>query len=359
MIVGVSGYGATGASAVVALIMECKDIQSYKYGMEFQLLQEPDGILDLHHYIVEDQRRLSSHIIIKRFMNNMDNFGGRLLRKETDTFFYTLCEDYLKSLNSIEWKGKSDFDTPDVRSFLYKKKYHSFTKIITKIGRIVKSDFTWPPCYNRYYASMTEEQFAKATNIFLTRLLKSSGFNMNCTILLEQLFPPNEPTAGMQFFEDCRCIVVERDPRDLFIITNHLMSHKAVFMPNNGNVDDFIKYYKGLHAKTSKDSRVKYIQYEDLIYDYDNSARDLLGWLGLTMEKERTIFIPEESVNNTCLYYNYPELKEDIEKIEYELKEYLYPFEIKEKGKEFKRDIRKAFVKKSGDTKTRIKKLNR
>ena len=349
MIINVSGYGATGASAVIALIMECKDIKSYNYGTEFQVLQEPDGILDLQHYIVEDQRRLSSNFAIQRFKNNIKKFGGRDLQKETSPFFKNISKDYIESLISVEWMGKSGFDTADVSGFLYRDCFKCVNKIVSYIGRKINPLFIWPPCYKKYYSYMNNEQFIGLTKKYLEHILKLSGFDLLDMILLEQVFPPNDPTRGMEFFSDCISIVVDRDPRDLYILTNHLMRHKSLFMPCNGDIDGFIKYYKGLHQRIETDHRVKYVQYEDFVYDYENSKQNLLDWIGITMEKERTLFIPEDSINNTFLFPNYPELSDEIHKIESELSQYLYPFEEKGKGKTINRDISKAFIIKPGD----------
>ena len=58
MIIGVTGYGGSGASACIALIKEFDNVQFYRDSTEFQILQQPDGITDLRYNLVESRRRI-------------------------------------------------------------------------------------------------------------------------------------------------------------------------------------------------------------------------------------------------------------------------------------------------------------
>ena len=350
MIIGVSGYGATGASAVLGLIEECDNIQSYRYGSEFQILQQPDGILDLHHYIVEDGRRLSISTAISRYKKNLNNTVYRNMQKVTNNNFYSLSKNYINSLIQISWKGRSEYETVDQQHFIDHSKFRMIRGGIYKIINKISPKFPWPPNTERYFSSVDENNFNIITKKYLKDILSSSGFDLKGNILLEQLFPPTNPAKGMEYFDDAVSIIVERDPRDLYVLTNYLMPHLSRFMPNSGNVNSFICYYKGLHRRKSMDSRVRYVQYEDFIYKYEEITKELLDWLGLKNKMKRTIFIPEQSINNTCLYKNYPELESKIRQIEENLTEYLYPFDELNSQHVYKRDINSAFVLKPGDT---------
>lgn len=354
MIVGVSGYGATGASAVLGLIEECENIQSYRYGAEFQILQQPDGVFDLYHYIVEDGRRLSISTAISRYKKNLNNIVYRNMQKLTGNNFYFLSERYINSLIQASWKGRSEYETVDQQHFIDHAKFRIIRSVIYRILNKISPGFPWPPNTDRYYSSLDENEFNAITKKYLKDILSSSGFDLEGNILLEQLFPPTDPTKGMEYFDNAVSIVVERDPRDLYILTNHLMPHLSRFMPNNGDVNSFIYYYEGLHKKKVTDSRVRYVQYEDLIYKYDEITEELLNWLGLENKRKRTIFVPEQSINNTCLYKNYPELEHEIRLIEENFSNYLYPFDELDSQHTYNRDINNAFVLKPGDTTIKI-----
>ena len=71
MIIGVTGYGVTGASAFIDLICEFEDVQHYDPHIELQLLQRPDSIRDLRFNLVESRRRLNISTSISRFVNHI------------------------------------------------------------------------------------------------------------------------------------------------------------------------------------------------------------------------------------------------------------------------------------------------
>lgn len=327
MIISVSGYGATGASAVLGVIEECEGIQSYSYGTEFQLFQQPDGILDLYHYLVEDGRRLSVSTAISRYRRDIKSNRGRGLQKETGNKLDMLSYQFIDDLTKTTWKGRSGYEAADLRHFLDIPLFRRMNNVIRRFGNKFNTNFIWPPDSKRYYSFFTKDEFISITQNYIYQIFKESGFDTSGTILLEQLFPPNSPLSGMDFFDDVLAIVVERDPRDLYVLTNFLMPQLSRFMPNTGDVNAFITYYKGLHGSMTTDPRVRYVNYEEFVYSYDKAAEDLLHWLKLKTVKPRTLFIPEQSINNTLLFRNYPNLKKDISVIEYELSEYLFPFE--------------------------------
>lgn len=328
MIIGVSGYGKTGATTITRLIKECQDVQSFHYGAEFQLLQQPDGILDLFHYIVEDQRKISSNTAIKRFQRVLKSYKNRPAQKRTNGKLVEYGEKYINHIIQVSWKGFCSIESSDVRAGIDKSSLRRLNNIIKRIGKKINYDFVWPPNNVRYYSGISEDEFIKLTKDYLSSVFEASHFELDKPILLEQLFPEAHPNMGMVFFDNARSIVVERDPRDLYIVTNHLMPHVTRYMPNSGNVNDFITYYKGIHKKRIIDDNVKYVQYEDFIYQYDKSKEELLAWLQLKSIESRKLFIPEESINTTCLFTHYPGLKHDIDIIEKELPEYLFHFEL-------------------------------
>ena len=344
MIISVSGTGATGASAVVGLLEAC-NIQSYKYTVEFQLLIEPDGILDLYHFLVEDTRRLSCSTAIGRFRDNIYSSRNRSIAKATNNEFYKISEDYIDSITQISWMGRSGMDPVDQQAFLDSSKFRLFNIAIRKFLRLFNPKQVWPPYKERYFSILDDIEFKAKTQDYIKKLFLVSGFDLNKPILLEQLFPTTDPLEGSEFFDDdVRSVVVERDPRDLFIHTNFFSRQNCGFMPNSGNVNDFIIYYKDLHRNRVEDSRVKYVQFEDLIFKYEDTSKELMDWLGLEECGGKSHFDPRKSINNTKMFVNYPELAKDIEIIETELSDYLYPFEEMEMQIDFKRGQCKPFT---------------
>ena len=327
MIIGITGYGGTGASAYIDLLKEYSDVQSYASAMEFQLLQQPDGILDLYFNLVSSRRRLSSNTAITRFKRNMSNPRNLHILKSTNGKASRLTDEYINELIQVSWRGYSLYDPNDIRAKGDNAQLQTFNRIIRKILSKVNRNWHWPIHRDRFFSILDEGAFVEKTHDYLTDILTASGFDMNKPILLEQVFNTSNPADGMVFFDDPYSIVVDRDPRDVFILTNFVLKRLSGYMPHGGNVKDFVKYFRALHTEQSRDPRVRYVRYEDLIYHYEETASQLCQWLGLQHVKKGEFFKPEYSINNTQMYLKYPDQAESIAYIEREMADLLYPFD--------------------------------
>ena len=92
--------------------------------------------------------------------------------------------------------------------------------------------------------------------------------------MVDQIVPPTNLKRYLRYFNDIRVFVVDRDPRDILYLKN--MWQDGV-IPNN--VEDFCKWFKytRAHRKTESfdDKRVCFIQFEDMVYKYDETAKKL------------------------------------------------------------------------------------
>ena len=326
MIIGVTGYGATGASAYIDLIKEFESVQSYESSMEFQLLQETDGILDLKYNIVDMHRRVNINSVLVRYKNNIHNQRNRKMQIFTRGQYENLAVNYFNSLTDVTWKGTSSYDPQDVRPYYDKGALRYFNAGIRRILRAVKSKKIWPPKKDRNYSSLDEQEFNCVTAQFLQEVFKASGFDLEKPILVEQIFNTSNPLIGMEFFDDARAIIVDRDPRDVYALANYYYPQICSFMPNDRDVEKFIKYYRSIHSKRINDPRVKYVRYEDLVYRYDDTTEEISTWLGLEHVNKGTFFKPEYSINNTQVYLKY-NIPEAVKKIEEGLPDMLFDFD--------------------------------
>lgn len=350
MVIGVTGYGATGASACMDLLKEFQDVQYYDPHMEFQLLQWPDGITDLRYNLVESRRRISINSSIIRFIKRFEYQRSQAMIQRTHGQYIPLSWKYVDSLVQVKWLGKSAFDPQDLLSKYEDYKYRHLRSLLMRIAIFFKPDSTWPPYRTRYYTSLSERDFVDKTKDYLNQIFTASGFDLNKPIILEQLFCLERPTEGGEYFDDFRTIIVDRDPRDVYAMTNGYLSGQLTsFMPWRRDVDGYITYFRGLHRTVSKDSRVFYLQYEDLIYRYESTVKKLEEFLGIKHVSPKSIFRPEWSINNTQTYKQYPQLADEIKVIEDKLKDYLYPFEELDSCLPFEPEKTGVFVDRPGD----------
>ena len=318
MIIGVTGYGATGASAYIDLIKEFEEIQSFGAAVEFQVIQETDGISDLKYHLVTNGHRLRTNAAITRYIRNLDNPRVSNIVKYSNKKYKKLALEYINELIQLSWVGRSSFDPIDFRPRIDRLATRKIIRLVNGVLNRINGKWGIPPFKRRYLAFLTEEEFEECTKRFLNRLFESCGFDLCKPILVEQIFNTKNPLEGTEYFGDFRSIVVERDPRDVFVLSNYILRRHCRFMPHDGNVENFVQYYKLSHAGRVENPYVKYFQYEDLIFNYNEVCDQMEKWLGIRHE---------HSFSNTQVYLSYPELSDKIKYIEENLSEYLYPFD--------------------------------
>lgn len=74
-IVSVSGFCATGSSAIFDLLLEFSNTESFPY--EFRLLKDPDGIIDLYNSLFDRWDDLNVDIALRRFDKYVEVLGRK------------------------------------------------------------------------------------------------------------------------------------------------------------------------------------------------------------------------------------------------------------------------------------------
>ena len=75
--------------------------------------------------------------------------------------------------------------------------------------------------------------------------------------------------------------------------------------------------------------QIKFVQFEDLVYKYDDTTNDLREWLGLDETQHSSklkFFNPSISIHNTQVWKQFSHKIKEKEFIERKLSEYLYDF---------------------------------
>ena len=349
MIIGSCGYGATGSSVLTDLLREYDDIQVYD-NFEFVIAYRVDGLQDLEYHLMKQYAKNSTgDYAIKRFLYAAKCYMTPAINKPcSGKKFYEISENFINNILQVSYKG---VDTADMLSGNIMKNILAFAskkvfmpKVIEKVTK--KTSYIWP-CRTMYY-SVEPENFYEEAKKYINNILEAMGVDLSRPVCLDQPFEGNAPQQSFPFFDDPYAVVIDRDPRDLYLAGRYTRDPNFKFTPKK-NVDDFIIYYKNLRKNQKNDNqRILRVNFEDLIYCYEDSIKKIEEFLNLGEHiREKQIFDPEKSINNTQLIRLHPEDKNEINKIEKELKEFLYPFEdyknIEFKGKPFDGAARKAF----------------
>ena len=326
-IVSISGFGNTGASAVVDFLKQIDGLKVFDK-FEFQLLHQPDGINDLKYHLTKNKERVSSNVAIKRFVRLLKKSRGskkikRILGKDYKKWY----SDFLLDLIDVTWKGESSsFDPVDISN----KPQGSFASLFYRIDRLFKrinKSFHLFRHQQKYFSLLTEEEFDVITKKHLKILFKKLNL-CGDNVVVDMLFSSTNPLQGSEFFDaEVKSIVVVRDPRDVYV-TSKLHPDDSRFMPND-TVEHFCIYYKKIRDTLLEMNNVLILKYEDLIYQYAEIKKTILSFLKVNEDRminEMEFFDPTYSVkftNGTELYKIHAE---DVEYIACNLQKYLYDF---------------------------------
>lgn len=320
------GYHYTGSGVIDDLLRECDNVFQGLYEAEMKILFEPDGIADLEYHLVDNPTRLSSSLAIKRFMAYAER-NSRQFRKVVGSDWDELARKYAESLALIKYNGYRNSDvsffTPAQKTTLLF--WRVGNKIFPKMVRKPK-DSNLVPSALTYYSRLDEESFLNKTKAFVEELCKRANVTDKEYILLDQFVEASNPSKYLRYVSDMKVIVVDRDPRDLYISR---VSKNDRVLPNNPY--DFCLYYKKIRQiQGSIDlSSCLYLHFEDMIYNYDEYVKKVLDFVGISKEHHvapKHYFDPSVSIKNTQLWRNNDNYSEAISIIEKELPEYLYKY---------------------------------
>ena len=331
-IITCASYYGTGSSAVTDYLSEFDSV--YSLGdYEFRFLHDTDGIADLEYHLIWNHNRHNSGHAVKRFKKIVDFYTGSKLVPRYEPFFNNrwkeLAYRYIDELVDFSYKGWWQYDLLDKGLFYYYRKILLNKVYRTTIGRKSEKVLDVLPDEITYCSHPTQEQFDVATKRFVNDLLKEANPHDKPFLMVDQLLPASNLHRFWKYFDDIKVLIVERDPRDLYILEKFYWNGGVIPVDS---VDTFCKWYlyTRAHRKTEEldSDKVCLIQFEDLIYHYEDTAEKIRDWIGL--EATDHIYrlqklVPGKSKNNTRLWQRH-DIGEDLSVIERNLKEYLYDY---------------------------------
>lgn len=344
MNVAVTGYFGSGSSAVLDLLAEYSSVGSIvkdkEGGYENTTLYYPGGIFDL-----EDKLLLGNDI--HRSDEALRTFKREMLRLNNNNFgwygsFEELFEDKFKEIL------KEFID--ELKPFKINSKYYGqcekvifnplkiplqiaakilLGRTIYKWGRqfIYKSD-----CKNMVVAFPSEEEFYEAARKFVSEFMSLySEDGKEHTVFDRLLLCHNLYRIPKYFSEDFRVIRVERDIRDVYFFNKYLWKEINAGTMYPEQLDVFIDYWRRINAieKPIVDSRILTINFEDLVYKYEDTVKLIEKHCNIRPEdhiEKKTKFNPEKSIKNTQVFKLRSEWKNENLIIEKKLSKYLYEF---------------------------------
>lgn len=318
------GYHATGSGAVDDFLREFDNIESAKYGVEFRILQDPDGISDLEYNLVDNPHRLNSGFAIKRFIKlcKSEKRGyERIFGKE----WMPWVNEYVNDLTCFNYKGNWRADIriqSDFKKFIYK--IRRVINLLIPIKYRKTKYYNYFPNEITYFSNLEKKEFELKTRNNFEKLCDFLNKENKEYVVLDQAVSPQNIERYSNYIKDLKIIVVDRDPRDVYI--NDILKNNDCVLPYD--ILKFCEVYKFSRKNVNKNlNNALFINFEDMIYKYDETTKKIMDFLGLKEENHKypmKFFDPQKSKNNTRLWNKSEEYLNSSKIIEKELKDYLY-----------------------------------
>lgn len=276
----VAGYGWSGSSAVVDLLREYKGFHSAE--IEFRLVKDPKGISDLYDALIEHWDPLKSDIALKDFYW----FANHLNAKRSKFSLYA-------GLNYQLFFGKTFFESTinflhQLTLFEYTGHWWYFDFLKTRNQMAIKkflSLFRLSSNEKMLFSHVNKDDFIAIVQQYIESIFKPIWEKSSAkTIILDQAISVNDFDNQMRYFKDSKTIIVDRDPRDIYV---DLMKSGCLLgndIRKNHNVSHYIEWHKALRTRCSEialhpDALV--ISFHDLINHYEETVAKIERFLGL------------------------------------------------------------------------------
>lgn len=330
------GYMGSGSSAITDILSELNSFINLNGDFEYILMHCPDGIFDLEDKLLLGNNVIRSDEAIYRFekrinsLYNLKNFWPGMYKKRISADFLSITNDFIKSItdfkheDNVYWYFQQIPDSLSMQIKCYLERF-LFSKIRNNsIKPVLK--------YRGMRISYVERnEFYKCAQKYLFDFFKLLGIEEHNIILDQFLLPHNLFRINNYFDENLRVFVVDRDPRDVFILNKYYWLKSGVSVAYPLEVKQFCNYYRKMRQNEIQieDDRICRIHFEDLIYNYRNSIKNICNFLDISLSehaKKFHFFNPKISINNTQMYNKDNSYKAEAKIIEDELSEYMYNF---------------------------------
>lgn len=330
-IISCASYYGSGSSVITDFVSEFDNVHSFT-NEEFRFLQDPNGISDLEYNLVENFNRHNSGYALKKYKKLVDFYTGNIFNERYEKLlkgnWKKYSYEYIEKLTDFKYYGWWQYDLFDKGKFFYFRK-----RLINKLLKCT----IWRGQPERslnnmrkeitYCSHPSENKFLNLTRNYIDDLF-SSVTNKDL-VMVDQLVPPINIERYLRYFNNIQAIVVDRDPRDIFILEKYIWKDGVI----PSDVKSFCKWFLYTRSagigKGFLNINVRFVQFEDMVYKYEKTTTNLMKWLGLTETTHRekgAYFNPEISKKNTRLWEKIDVNPKDIEYIESKLSNYLYSY---------------------------------
>ena len=320
------GFTCSGSSAINNLLREYDNFCELTPNNECRFLQDPDGISDLEYNLFENRHRLNSEYAIKRYLKYTEKYDVRNFKQIFGKRWHQYNTEFINSIIVLSYNSYWHADLRDLTLF-QKFKYYYFRAIrilFSKILRISReNNKNYFPNKKMFLPIKDKNEFLNKVNIFTNKLFELLNKENKEFGVVDQLVPPRNIKRYMRYVKDLYVIVVDRDPRDVYI--EAMLKDDRAFPKD---VKQFCKIYRdNRDGKKENNKYILYLKFEDLILKYEETVDLINNFLNIKESHHLSkgkYFSVLESKKNIRLWKKYSKFSSEIKYIENNLKEFLY-----------------------------------
>ena len=332
-----TGYMGSGSSAITDLVSEFRDFKNEYKSYEYVMLHCPNGLFDLEDKLLYGNNAIRSDEAIRTFEQQMKKLYDKKFwwvgnyKKIIGPAFMNIVNNYVDEITQIKYQGYW-YTHEEVNASMFCK------LIMRRPLKVIQPKRQFNPVL-KYKDGMkisfiNPEEFYKYSKSFINRIIEEIAGEAKNIVLDQFVLPFNLHRVDKYFDDNVKVIVVERDPRDVFLLNKYIWPKINFTVPMPHDAELFVKYYKAMRnsEKPSQSSKVLRINFEDLVYNYEDTLGKVMKHLGVNSQMhidKKKRFNPELSIKNTQIFNSSPQYEEEIKIIENGLSEFLYKFPYK------------------------------
>ncbi len=331
-----TGYMGSGSSAITDLLREIQGYDCKNETFEYVLMHCPDGVFDLEDKLLFGNNAIRSDEAIHRFIECINmlydrkNYWISSYKKKISPSFQKYSKEYISKITTATFPDTYWYFQENPDTFLLQLKNY-ICRVVCKITS-EKIKLSRPLKYKSMnIAFPVAEDFYMATKRYLQRIFDDLGYRDSNLVLDQFLLPHNLYRIENYFDDNLRVIVVDRDPRDVFVLNKYKWTPDKMGIPYPLDALDFSEFYKKMrrNERFVDDKRILRIHFEDLVYKYDEVIGGIYTFLGIDDSfhlNKRKYFNPNISIENTHLCHLNSMIEMECNVIAKELEEYIYEF---------------------------------
>lgn len=305
--VDLSGFVYSGKSAISDILREIDGFVVPASEEEFDLLRIPNGLIDLKNSMA-DWSPIRTYAAFERFKKVSFGVGIRW------------HSPYKYFRHGLDYQGRYPNYFKYLQTFLDEISYHSWItpwpyshfndspfqtfkrKIAEKLGYIKL----------RHYTLVDKNRFLPAAQKFVSQLLWSKYEGRNEQILVtHNALEPFSPHKNADLLMNCKCIVVDRDPRDIFATAQIIPPGQSDKLNRYRNmcaghdVHSFIKRYQLYRSLVIDDPQVLRLDFSEIVLNYEETLQKIYKFLEINPAqhvRKGQSFNPEVSKKSHELY---------------------------------------------------------